>query len=117
MYTSEAVKRALPLLWHDDMLPVEGDAMPPSPDMPTQKYVDPHRASTLWCIRVDVTDAWKHTDLEEIERQVCFLRSGLDLGFEEISDIFDIAPGYRQWAYKIHRRAIDKMTDYLNGVR
>lgn len=112
-YPKDSIERLLPCLWDEDKA-IHGipNDLAPDHDMPKGQAPNPAHAGGHWVAVADLRRAWEKAELTLQDRQVLWLRYGLDSYQEEIA--LDLKINQSTVSRRLDR-AINKLGLFLNG--
>jgi DNA-directed RNA polymerase specialized sigma24 family protein len=113
MYDKASIERLLPCLW-DENKAIHGipNELAPDHDMPKGQAPNPAHAGGHWVAVADMRRAWDKAGLDLQERQVLWLRYGLDSLWVEMAS--DLSIGEATVGRRLDR-GINKLGLFLNG--
>lgn len=109
-YDRLAVEAIVFAIWDEDAAYGVQNERVPDPGMPKAK-ANPAHSNTLYAMLADIRQAWRFTDIPQVERQALLLHYGL--GWEPKEIAYNQGVTQRAAAYRIER-AIGRLTAWLN---
>lgn len=111
-YNRLLVEQLLPAVWDQEYAYGMRNPTAPDPTMP-KGTVDKKAGSSLNAHLADIRQAWKRTEIPQVERQALLLRYGLDWTQDEIARLLGAG---RSTISERADRGVGRLTCWLNGV-
>lgn len=110
-YDRESVETLLPSVWDDSYAYGLQQERVPDPGMPKAK-ANPAHSNTLFAMLGDIRQAWRYTEVPQVERQALLLRFGFGWKEREIGYNQGVS---QQAAQQRIERGVGRLTAWLNG--